>query len=232
MIDIPPSYRSTYPRGAHNAMSHLYNVMIYPLGPLKISGVAWYQGEQNVPKSDRYGFLLIQLFKSWRRQFLDPALNFHVVQLANYSPVKPMLPGKPAVGDDATGWAGLRYAQYQATEFGPHTWMVTAMGTVTSAEALAYQIHPVNKKTVGQRLARSAMAFNYGGKPTQPEWRYRSIRSTADGRVLVPAYFPPGLTLPALNTPIRGFALQSSGRARTYSTQALVKFVDAVGRLV
>ena len=87
------------PAGANNCgdnsnswnSSVLYNSNVHPLtvGPLALSGVYWYQGEQDVGigaaegawRAQWYGCSLQALIVDWRARFGDPALLFVVQQL-------------------------------------------------------------------------------------------------------------------------------------------------------
>ncbi|MEM0961702.1 MAG: sialate O-acetylesterase [Bacteroidota bacterium] len=127
----------------------LWNQMIAPLTEAPITGVLWYQGESNANEPDAYRGLFQSLITGWRSAWGRPAMPFLWVQLAGYR--------QPPDGPDDTGrWPALRAAQS------------AALGLPRTAEALALDvgdandIHPRDKKTVGERLALSARAMVYG----------------------------------------------------------------------
>ena len=59
----------------------------YTVGPMQLSGLAWYQGEQNTPKKDNttvyaaYGCMFKALIQSWRSVLHQPSLYFGFVCL-------------------------------------------------------------------------------------------------------------------------------------------------------
>lgn len=129
--------------------SVLYNGMIAPVAPLAISGVIWYQGEANVGRAAQYRKLLPAMIADWRKTFDQGDFPFYIVSLAAF------MKHKDAPGDD--GWAELREAQ-----------AVTAATVTNSGLAIAIDvgnasdIHPTDKKEVGERLALCALANHYG----------------------------------------------------------------------
>jgi sialate O-acetylesterase len=126
--------------------SGLNNGMIAPLVPYAIRGAIWYQGESNAGRASEYRALFSAMITGWRAQFAQGDFPFYWVQLANYqSPTD-------------TSWAFLREAQTQTLEL-PNTGQA-----VTVDIGDVRDIHPRNKKDVGRRLARIALARTYGFK--------------------------------------------------------------------
>lgn len=128
----------------------LFNGLTAPLTTLPIKGVIWYQGESNVGREVQYQQRFRALIRDWRAKWQQPQLPFLYVQLANY------LPKNPMPGDSA--WAALREAQRQVQDE-PNTAMVVAIDVGEWND-----IHPVDKKTLGQRLALAARAVALGEK--------------------------------------------------------------------
>ncbi len=122
------------------------NGMIAPLVPYALRGVIWYQGESNTSKPSEYHALFAALITGWRAQFCQGDFPFYWVQLANNQSPKD------------TNWAFLREAQTQTLSL-PATGqaVIIDVGDVSN-------IHPRNKKDVGRRLARLALARTYGQK--------------------------------------------------------------------
>ncbi|MEI7910487.1 MAG: sialate O-acetylesterase [Verrucomicrobiota bacterium] len=134
--------------------SGLYNAMIHPLVPLPIKGALWYQGESNGDEGDTYYEKMKSLIGGWRQQWKVGDFPFYYVQLASYQGVSE----EPAGGN---GWAKLREAQTKSLTI-PNTGMAVILDTVPLAAA--GDIHPKNKYDVGARLARWALARDYGQK--------------------------------------------------------------------
>ncbi len=130
-----------------NLPSGLYNGFIHPLKPFTLAGILWYQGEGNTPRPKEYRILFPQLIEQWRLDFQQPELPFLFVQLPGYAPK-----------DDQTGesWPRFREAQAAALKL-PNVRMA-----VTTDIGDSEDIHPRNKKDVGQRLAQIALRSVYG----------------------------------------------------------------------
>uniref|UniRef100_S0DFN2 endo-1,4-beta-xylanase n=3 Tax=termite gut metagenome TaxID=433724 RepID=S0DFN2_9ZZZZ len=126
----------------------LYNGMIAPLKNYALKGFLWYQGESNAGKPNEYKGLMAALINDWRAKWNKPRMPFIYAQLPGF-----MKENKLPV---ESGWAELREAQRQTLEI-PHTGMAV---TIDAGEW--NDIHPLNKKTVGERLALEARRVAYG----------------------------------------------------------------------
>ena len=122
----------------------MHNAMIAPLGPMRLAGVAWYQGEADIGQRG-YGARLAQLFAGWRRQF-GAQTRMLVVQLANYG-TRVDRPGE-------SGWADLREEQRQGVLADGNAALVTAIDIGEPSD-----IHPANKTVLGRRLALAAQGI-------------------------------------------------------------------------
>ncbi|MCE4553073.1 sialate O-acetylesterase [Roseateles cellulosilyticus] len=129
---------------ANDAPTLAHNGLIAPLQGLKFRGVLWYQGESNTGRAAAYEGDFQRLIQDWRAQFSQPQLPFLFVQLAAYLPLADNRPGQG-------GWAELRAAQAAALAL-PHTGMAVALDVGDAAD-----IHPRNKRAVGDRLAALAL---------------------------------------------------------------------------
>ena len=141
-----------------NLATVLYNAMIKPLAPFAIKGAIWYQGESNVDKAYRYGDLMSAMVLDWRALW-GYEFPFYITQLAGFKQVT----SNP--GDD--DWAELRDAQAKT---------VSVLDKVGMACIIdigeADDVHPIRKKEVGERLARLALANDYGRKTLANGPRY------------------------------------------------------------
>lgn len=131
---------------------HMYNGMVHPFAPYAIRGILWYQGEYNAQDGDYYVDEMRGLIDGWRKVWGQGEIPCYFVQLPNLD--KPT--DNPAGGD---GWAMMRSVQHKAMKAIPNTGMIV---TIDIGEA--DDIHPRNKLDVGERLARWALAKNYGKK--------------------------------------------------------------------
>jgi sialate O-acetylesterase len=123
----------------------LFNAMVSPITPLAIRGVIWYQGEANGSntRAPLYGRLVRAMIQDWRRAWGIGDFPFLFVQLANYRAPD-------------SNWPELREGQRSALAL-RNTAMAVAIDIGTPDN-----IHPPDKKTVGQRLALAARALAYG----------------------------------------------------------------------
>ena len=129
-----------------NGASTLSNGMLQPLIPFAIRGAIWYQGEANVTQAHQYNVLFPTMIRDWRMRWRQGDFPFYFVQLA------PFRYGWA----DPTACAELWQAQINTLSL-PHTGMA-----VTNDIGDVQDIHPRNKRDVGDRLARSALARTYG----------------------------------------------------------------------
>lgn len=122
----------------------LYNSMINPLINYKVKGFLWYQGESNTGKPKEYGDLLTTMINDWRSKWNEKDAPFLIVQLANFMEAK----NQPV----ESNWAELRDQQRKVSLTVPQT------GLAVIIDAGEWNdIHPLDKKTVGDRLALQAL---------------------------------------------------------------------------
>ncbi|MDR0410362.1 MAG: 9-O-acetylesterase [Treponema sp.] len=132
----------------------LYNAMIAPLLAFPVKGVVWYQGESNDGAPDEYARLFTDLIEDWRCKKAQPDMPFLFVQLPLF--------GTPGENTEESAWAAIRSAQSKALAL-PKTGMACALDLGEWND-----LHPVNKKGVGERLALAASAVGYGEKNSAP----------------------------------------------------------------
>lgn len=134
----------------------LYNAMIHPLLKYSIKGAIWYQGESNTGEPEKYSELFPKMIESWRENWHQEASNFPFlfVQLANFM--------ESRENPTDTNWARLREAQKAALNV-PKTGMA-----VTIDVGEWNDIHPLDKKTVSDRLATAAKHLAYGDASVVP----------------------------------------------------------------
>ncbi len=151
--------------------SVLYNGMVYPFIRFPITGVIWYQGENNAHagRSADYYALFPCLIRDWRKQW-GYDFPFYWVQLASYKP-ESVLP-------EESDWAELRDAQHQTLSL-PYTGEA-----VTIDIGAANDVHPRNKQDVGYRLALHALSKVYGKKVLYSGPVFRSM-NVENGKVIL-----------------------------------------------
>jgi sialate O-acetylesterase len=128
----------------------LFNSMIAPILNYRIKGVLWYQGESNTSRAFEHYDLFKLLIKDWRYNWHQGDFPFLYVQLPNFVEVN--------VETTKYDWAYFRESQLKALSI-PHTGMAVSIDIGEGND-----IHPVNKKDLGYRLALAAQKTAYGEK--------------------------------------------------------------------
>lgn len=132
-----------------NQPTALFNAMVDPITSYRVKGVVWYQGESNAGRPEAYRRLLPALIADWRTHWRDD-LPFLYVQLPNFMEAN--------YWPSESEWAVLREAQLRTLQV-PYTAMAVAIDLGEWND-----IHPDNKKPIGDRLALAAEAIAYGEK--------------------------------------------------------------------
>lgn len=127
----------------------LYNAMIHPLFGYKFKGAVWYQGESNVGRHKQYADLFPVMANTWRTGLGQPDLPFFVIQLPEFMKAY----SYPTEG----GWADMREVQAEIGKTLPRVATVVTLGTGEWND-----IHPLDKKTIGDRLALAVRRLAYG----------------------------------------------------------------------
>jgi len=121
---------------------YLFEAGILPLDHYRIKGVAWYQGESNAHNIELHEQLFRLLRDSWSAYFGRRSLPFHFVQLSSLN--------RPS-------WPAFRDSQLRLNRGnGLHSGMV-----VSHDHGDSLDVHPRNKRPIGERLARLALHKNY-----------------------------------------------------------------------
>lgn len=123
---------------------YLYKAGIEPLRGYMMRGVIWYQGESNAQDVAEHERLLPLMLQSWRRTLTsaDGRLPFYMVQLSSIAP--------------RTTWPDFRDSQRRLAERLPDTWMAICSDLGDSLD-----VHPRQKRPVGERLAALALNNTY-----------------------------------------------------------------------
>ncbi len=122
----------------------LYNGLIAPMADLPFRGVVWYQGESDVDINDTYADLMKALISDWRRTFGNQQLPFYIVELADFL--------HPSNVAGRAEWQKMRDAQRRAAdETNGAKWILN------SDNGEWNDIHPLDKKTPGTRVAEAIL---------------------------------------------------------------------------
>ena len=195
----------------HQYPAHMFNAMIAPIQPFGMRGMIWYQGERNaknVPQAEHYRHQLKQLIEHYRESWhalsdghVPRDFPFQFTQLPSWNP-----PQDQPIEGIAAPWAVSREAMRLVADEVPNTQMAVAIDTGDAVE-----LHPKNKRPLGQRHACLALAHTYkqlavGGGP-----RYRQL--TVASRQIVLEFDSVGSGLRAARQgPLDGFAIAGADR--------------------
>lgn len=148
-----------------------YNAMIYPFKDFVLRGFVWYQGENNVldKDSENYKSYLEDMIYDWREAWGNQELPFIMVQI----------PGC----DDYIKMPGHAFRVKEANLIVDKSVKNTALVTIDDLDGTD-DIHPTNKKPVGERIANAAAVRVYGkeGVASGPMYNGCEIK---DGAVYV-----------------------------------------------
>jgi len=136
-------------KNATNMPCVLYNAKLAPFFDVNVRGFLWYQGESNRDNADLYLKLMPTFVNDLRNKWRNEDMPVYFVEIApfNYE------------GADGTSAARMREVQLQNMKDIPNSGMVTTVD-IGNPEF----IHPMDKATVGERLAWWALAKTYGRK--------------------------------------------------------------------
>ncbi|MCA9222814.1 MAG: hypothetical protein KDA71_20985, partial [Planctomycetales bacterium] len=158
------------PLGNHNFPGHCYAGMIAPLAGLSVKGAIFHQGYNNAfdgsVGAEMYRDIFPEMIKAWRAAFNDPNMPFGILSLCT--------DGDPQTRDDYcekmfNAGIEIRAAQYQ-TFLDFHNAGDTNIGFVSTYDLRRRWYHPQLKIPAGERIARWALATQYGFD-RQVEWK-------------------------------------------------------------
>ncbi|MBB1286407.1 sialate O-acetylesterase [Flavisolibacter sp. BT320] len=183
---------------------------VAPLLSFPIKGVLWYQGESNSLEKERvdeYKDLLHLLIRDYRKGWKKPALPFYWVQLSSID----------TANYGSHFWPQFRDAQRQLLAAVKNGGMA-----VSSDVGFKNDVHPTNKKVVGERLARWALNQVYGKDlvPSGPLPREAVYRN---GKVMIRFQYADSLRT-SDGKPVRGFSLdgKTGAEARIENNEVVI----------
>lgn len=141
---------------------------VAPLVPFSIAGVCWYQGESNAETAAGaalHEVVFAALVADWRRAWQRDDLPFGFVQLP---------------GMARPHWPAFREGQRRLHARIPHTGMAVAIDLGAEGD-----VHPRDKRPIGERLAGWALADVYGRDVAGSSPLPVSAIRHADGRVRI-----------------------------------------------
>ncbi|MDP1798826.1 MAG: sialate O-acetylesterase [Planctomycetaceae bacterium] len=195
--------------GGNHRPGNIYNGVLKSHLGYGIRGAIWYQGESNAGRAYQYRNLFPLMIKNWRDEWGQGDFPFYYVQLADF------LAEKPEPGDSS--WAELREAQTMTMDKLPNVGEAVIIDIGEGKD-----IHPKNKLDVGKRLARWALAKDYGVQVPYKSPRYKSMVKNGNKITLTFDNLDGGFRPFDVNEP-RGFAIAGADKKFVW---ARAKFTD------
>jgi len=157
--------------GGNSRPGNIYNGVLKSHLGYGIRGAIWYQGESNAGRAYQYRELFPLMIQSWRDEWGQGPFPFYWVQLADFMEEKSE-PGESA-------WAELREAQTMTMDRLTHTGQAVIIDIGEGKD-----IHPKNKVDVARRLARWALAKDYGIQIAHQSPRYKEMTVEGNKAIL------------------------------------------------
>jgi sialate O-acetylesterase len=201
------------PRAPQNPMTgqhrpgNLYAGVLHPVIGYGIKGAIWYQGESNAGRAQEYATLFPLMIQHWRDEWKSGDFPFYWVQLADFKAEQP----EPGDSD----WAELRESQTKTMSLLKNTGqaVITDLGE-------GNDIHPKNKRDVAERLARWALAKDYGIKIPFRSPELKSCAIEGSRAIVTVDTFGSSLRTMDVSEP-RGFAICGDDRKWVWATAKL-----------
>lgn len=176
---------------------NLWAGVTHPIIGYGIRGTIWYQGESNASRAASYEELFSLLISEWRRAWGQGDFPFYWVQLADFQ--------KEVEAPGESNWAELREAQTGTLSL-PNTGQAVIHDLGEGRD-----IHPRDKQNVAKRLARIALARDYGWEISYQSPSFASMEIV--GAKVVATFGNVGSTLYAFDTAeVVGFAVAGADR--------------------
>ncbi|MEL6105393.1 MAG: hypothetical protein AAFU85_05125 [Planctomycetota bacterium] len=158
------------PIADHNHPGHCYAGMIAPLSGLSVKGAIFHQGYNNAFDGsegiEMYGDILPEMIKAWRATFHDPEMPFGILSLCT--------DGYPQTRDDYCEKMFNAGIEIRAAQYDCFLKLYRSgdrhVGFVSTYDLRRRWYHPQLKLPAGERIARWALATEYGFE-RQVQWK-------------------------------------------------------------
>ena len=196
-LEKPDTVTSKTPAG-------LFNGMVAPISPFSISGILWYQGENDHKDVEEYRKMLPAMVQGWRLRFENEKLPFYFVQIAPWLYERTGIPYA----------AYFREMQYQLSKSIPFSGIA-----VTTDIGSNKTIHPPDKTSIAERLVNLALSKTYGKRTDYLGPEYTSMR-IKNNRVILSFRHAKGLHLKDVDA--MNFLIAGKDR-KFHKAEAIVK---------
>jgi len=173
--------------GLYLDFGFLYRRDMQALNPVPLAGFIWYQGESNATRGEQYAALMTKLIQGWREDWGGKPMPLIMVALAGY---QCGVPTPTVMTDKGVSWPLVREAMIKVSETVPNVGVVSAVDVGDPTN-----IHPPNKKPVGERAALWALNHVYGHKVISEGPKFGKIDLSSGKAVVAFAANAEGLML-------------------------------------
>ena len=181
---------------------YLFESAILPMQQFPIRGVIWYQGESNAHNIEAHEMLFPRLVRSWRQYWEDEEMPFYYVQLSSLN--------RPS-------WPLFRDSQRRMLQDIDNSGMA-----VSTDKGNPTDVHPTEKREVGQRLAYWALNETYGFRNVVPSGPLYSDVEFKKGAAYVSFDYDEGLRPAKEGEELLTFEIAGEDR-RFYPAKAVVE---------
>lgn len=155
----------------------VYETMLKEIAPYTVRGVIWYQGESDEERATMYSTVFGKMIQCWRDLWKDE-LPFLFVQIAPFG---------EWMANTGKNYPELRHQQELVSKTIPNTWMISS-----SDVGMEWDIHPKQKKPIGNRLALLARGHVYGERLLCDPPEFKDAKRVEDG-ICIEFYHADGL---------------------------------------
>jgi sialate O-acetylesterase len=184
--------------GGNHRPGNIYNGVLKSHLGYGFRGAIWYQGESNAGRAYQYRDLFPLMISSWREEWKQGDFPFYWVQLADFKVEK--------TNPEESDWAELREAQTMAMNRLPNSGQAVIIDIGEGKD-----IHPKNKVDVGRRLARWALAKDYGIPIAYRSPQFKAAEKDGNKMVLTFDFINGGWRPFDVNEPV-GFAIAGADK--------------------
>jgi len=195
------------PLTGNHRPANIYNGVLKPTIGYGIRGAIWYQGESNSSRAYQYRNLFPLMITQWRKEWELGDFPFYWVQLADFRDESP----EP----QESSWAELREAQTMTLK------LPNSGQAVIYDLGEAHDIHPRDKQNVAKRLARWALANDYGYDIPYRSPQYKSMEKNGSRIVLTFDHVGGGLDTHDVRE-LQGFAIAGEDKQFHWANARIV----------
>lgn len=207
-------FTAAAPRAPQNPLKgqkrpgNLYAGCLHPIIGYGLKGAVWYQGESNAQQAHEYSYLFPFMITHWRNEWQQGDFPFYWVQLADFKPEQ----AEPGDSD----WAELRESQTKTMSkiANGGQCVITDLGE-------ANDIHPKNKRDVAERLARWALAKDYGVPVVYRSPEFKDLKIEGGKALLTFDHASKGLRTVDVDE-VKGFAICGADKKWVWAKASII----------